>query len=89
VLIQMGLLGLIWMIVFFFRLFGFLGRKVERNTKLAAFLALIVIIMFFYVSAWRQPLFCIITFFAIMSSYRRVVPEKIEEEPLNDLDDAD
>ncbi len=89
VLIQMGLLGLIWMIVFFFRLFGFLGRKVERNTKLAAFLALIVIIMFFYVSAWRQPLFCMITFFAIMSSYRRVVPEKIEEEPLNDLDDAD
>lgn len=83
VVMQIGLIGLLWMIVFFLQLFGFLGQKREHNTKLAAFLGLVAIVMFFYISAYRQPIYCLIFFFASMASH---FPPKADKTDNGDAD---
>lgn len=72
VAIQLGLIGVAWTVVFFLSLFGYVHRRkpIERNTKLTVFMGLIVILIFFYNPAYRQPLFCVISFYVIMRTFK-------------------
>ena len=94
IVIQLGLVGVVWMTVFFLSLFGYMRRHrpIERNMKLTVFMGLIVIIMFFYNPAYRHPLFCAISFFVIMRTFRfvnDVQPALNEENELDNDSDSD
>lgn len=84
VAIQLGLFSILWLTVFFFYLFGYIRhhKPIERNTKLTVFMGLVILIIFFYNPAYRQPLFCAISFYVIMRTFKFI------DNPRPALDDA-